>query len=106
MATVTVQAILGEDRQLHITLPEDIPAGPVEVTITSTAPREQSVAPGAELTREQLRALLAEAGALSTKRYAPPDASPLTDEEREALGTLPPGAPDTWQLIDEDRGPR
>lgn len=34
MIQVTISAIVGEDRQLHITLPDDFPLGPVEVTIT------------------------------------------------------------------------
>ena len=104
MVTVTVQAIVGNDRQLTIVLPDEVPAGAVEVTITAI-PASPDIAPGGELTRDRLRTLLAAEGALSTTRYAPPDATPLTDEEREELGRLPPGSPDTSQLIDEDRGP-
>ncbi len=105
MVSITVKGIITEDRQLVVVLPDNLPPGPVEVTIT-TLPISPDLAPSGELTRERLRALLAAEGALVTTRYAPPGAVPLTDEEREELGRLPPGAPDTSQLIDEDRGPR
>ena len=105
MVSVTVKGIINAQRQLEIALPDDLPAGAVEVTITPVV-AVPALAPGEELTRERVRALLAAEGALVTTRYAPPGAVPLTDEERDELGRLSPGAPDTSQLIDEDRGPR
>src|SRR3954467_13067434 len=82
MSTVTLHVVVGEDRHLAIDLPEEIPAGPIVVTIRTLAVETGEV-PAGEMTRERARALLAAAGRLSTARYAPPDAVPLTDEERE-----------------------
>ena len=105
MVTVTVQAIVDEARQLHIALPDEMPLGPVEVLITTLLVAPPPI-PGAELTRGQARALMAAAGVLSTVRYAPPDARPLSEEEREEFGRLAPGSPDTLHIIDAGRGPR
>lgn len=102
MVSVTLKGIISADRQLAITLPDDLPTGAVAVTITAL-PIAPAIAPGGELTRERLRALLAAEGALSTTRYAPPDATPLTDEEREKLGQLFAGEPNASAMIIKDR---
>lgn len=105
MASITVRAIVGEDRELRLTLPEGIPTGPVEVTITATnAP--PPVQPGRQLTREEAGAILAAAGGLSTGHDAPPNAAQLTPEEAEALDRLFSGEPAMATLISEDRGER
>lgn len=105
MVSVTVKAIVDEARQLHITVPDDMPPGPVEVTITPVA-AVPPITPGAELTREQARAILLEAGLLSTGYHAPPGAVRLTAEEEEELGRLYGGAPDMATLISQDREER
>ena len=105
MVTVTVQAIVDEARQLHIVVPDELPLGPVEVLIT-TLPVAPRPIPGAELTREQARAILLEAGLLSTAYHAPPNAVRLTAEEEEELGRLYGGEPDMATLISQDREER
>ena len=105
MVLVKFDATVEEDRQLHISLPDDMPLGPVEV-IVKTVPGVSSAAIGLDLSREQARAILAEAGLLSTARYASPDAARLAAEEQEEPLRLPDGAPDTSTLIEESRRER
>jgi hypothetical protein len=105
MSTVTLNVVVGEDRHLAIDLPDEIPAGPIEVTIRTLAVETGEV-PAGEMTRERARALLAAAGRLSTARYAPPDAEPLTDEEREEIGREFGALGPVSELIIEDRGSR
>jgi hypothetical protein len=105
MTSVTIKAVVDEERQLHIALPEDMPLGPVEVTITPIAIVPE-LAPGAEPTREQLRALLGAEGTLSAARFAPPDARPLSEEEREELAQLFAGEPSISDMIIADRRER
>jgi hypothetical protein len=95
MVDVRLTAVVGDDRKLVIDLPDDIPPGEVEVVVR---PRPK------ELTREEARRLLAEAGLLSTWQKAPEGYVPLTPEELLELGTLPPGSRSSEELIDEDRG--
>ena len=101
MKSITLVTVVNEDRRLALDLPADIPAGPVELTI-----RPLTAARDAEgvLTREVVRDKLMAAGLLSTARYAPPDAVPLSHEEREQLGRLFAGPRPLAALIDEDRG--
>jgi hypothetical protein len=105
MTIITVKAILDKDRQLHIGLPDEMPPGPVEVTVKSL-PDMPHIAPGGELTRDQARALLAAAGLLATGPYAPPGTVRLTEEEEEELGRLFGGEPDMATLISQDRDER
>jgi hypothetical protein len=101
MASVTIKAIVEEDRQLHIALPDEMPLGPVEITIKSVP----EIVLGGELTREQARAILAAAGLLGTGPY-PPGTVRLTEEEQEELGRLFGGEPDMATLISQDRDER
>ena len=105
MTLVTIKAVVEEDRQLHLALPEDMPLGPVEITVRPVSVATEIV-PGPELTREQWRELFAAAGMLSTGRYAPPDAKPLSEEEREELAQLYSGEPSVSDMIIEDRRER
>jgi hypothetical protein len=105
MTLVTLKAILDEDRQLHITLPDEMPLGPVEVTVKSV-PVKLGMAMGPEVSREQARAILAGAGLLSTAHYASADAELLAAEEQEEPLRLPDGAPDTSTLLEESRRER
>jgi hypothetical protein len=54
--------------------------------------------------RSAIRAKLKAAGYLSTAQYAPEGAQPLSDEELARIGTLPPGARSSEELVAEDRG--
>ena len=105
MTLVTIKAIVEEDRQLHLALPEDMPLGPVEV-IVKPMPEVSGIDLGPKVSREQARAILAGAGLLSTERYASPDAELLAAEEQEEPLRLPDGAPDTSTLIEESRRER
>lgn len=100
---ITISVILGEDRRLIIDLPPDSPTGEVEVNVvvSSTAPEPQKVVNPA---REAARAKLLAAGKLSTIWRAPEGYKPLTVAERMRIGTLPPDAPPSEQLVSEDRG--
>ena len=57
MDTITLTAVVGEDRRLVIDLPPDAPTGPIEVTIRAATPQ-----PEKQLTREEARARLRAAG--------------------------------------------
>jgi predicted DNA-binding antitoxin AbrB/MazE fold protein len=59
---------------------------------------------GDELTSEEITARLRAAGLLSEHPYAPPDAKPLTPEERERIGQKLAGLRTSDELINEDRG--
>ncbi|MBI5668286.1 MAG: hypothetical protein HZC41_09790 [Chloroflexi bacterium] len=99
---VVLSAVVGEDRKLVIELPPDAPTGPVELIVRSTKAVEQQ--PYYNPAREAARAKLLAAGVLSTAHHAPEGAVPLTVEERMRIGTLPPGARPSEDLVNEDRG--
>ena len=101
MKTVTLRATVDEERQLKVDVPAEIPAGPVELVIRSLA---DAPSEGTELTRETARAKLAARGLLAAGLYAPPDAVPLSAEERERIARLFTGNEPLSALIDEDRG--
>jgi hypothetical protein len=103
MSTVTLNVVVGEDRRLTLELPEEIPAGPIEVTIRPVE-TEPVVTSSEPLTLERARALFAAAGMLSTAFHAPPGTVELTPEERERLGRYYVGPVEMSVLIDEDRG--
>ncbi len=98
---IVLSAVIGEDRKLVIELPPDAPTGPVELTVRSTRAEYK---PPYNLAREAARAKLLAAGALSTAHEAPAGAVAMTVEERIRIGTLPPGARSSDELINEDRG--
>jgi len=95
---------VGQDHRLIVEVPPEIPVGPVEVTIRALANSGAPRWPSENPEREALRARLLAAGRLVTERFAPDDAIPLSDAELQRLGTLPPGARPSEDLIDEDRG--
>lgn len=99
MATITLSAVVGEDRRLVIDLPADTPVGQVELTI-----RPLNETPPENPAREAARAKLLAAGFLVTSIHAPEGVVPLTPEERMRIGKLPPGARPSDELISEDRG--
>ncbi len=111
MDAIKLAVWVGEDKKLVINLPPDTPVGLVDVQILPRKTENQAAANG-ELgetwaeKRERLRKQLMEAGLLSTAHHPPPGTIPLSSEDLLRLGTLPPGARPTDELIDEDRGPR
>ena len=102
MVSITLQVVIGEDRHLDLQLPAEVPLGPAELVVRPTTQ------PAAGLTtnpaREAARAKLLAAGKLVTHIHAPTGTVPLTPEERMRLGQLPPGAPTSDSLVDQDRG--
>jgi hypothetical protein len=98
MVAVKLNVVIGEDRRLVIDLPDDVPVGPAEITIQPEIASDES--------DDALRARLIAAGLLVNpdEMDIPDDIEFASDEELEALGKLPPGAPSIQQLIDEDRG--
>lgn len=110
MQEIKINAWIGEDKKLILDLPPETPTGAVAVHIVSQKSTEASSDVGqgeqqiATSRREQVRKKMLEAGILSTAHHAPPGWTPLTEEDRMHLGTLPPGAQPTHKYIDEDRG--
>ena len=104
---ITIETVIDEDRKVTINLPPDIPIGQaeIEVIVRPLTPIDEEPALAAwRAEYERLRAKLAAAGALSTIWKAPEDAVELTEEERIRIGTMPPGAAPSEQLVREDRG--
>jgi hypothetical protein len=101
MDAITLTGVVDKNRQLLVTLPEDIPAGPVELVIR---PLSDAAAATGQPTRELAQAMLRSAGLLNDTPSAPPDARPLTPEEAERLGRQLAGSRRSDELIDEDRG--
>jgi len=100
MDPITLTGLIDQDRHLIVNLPDNIPAGPVELII-----RPLSAATGS-LDREQARAMLRAAGLLSEGRSAPPNARPLTPDEAERLSHRLAGPRRSDELIAEDRDER
>ncbi|MFN8376019.1 MAG: hypothetical protein U0694_24490 [Anaerolineae bacterium] len=100
MVAIRLKTTIGADRKLVVQLPNDIPPGSIELIVHS-GESEPEVYHSA---REVARAKLLAAGALVTSFETPPDAIRLSVEERLRLGTLPPDARSSFDLIDEDRG--
>src|SRR4051812_34263861 len=101
MDTITLTVEIGEDRRLIIDLPADTPVGHAELIIKPIVERKAAVINPA---REAARAKLLAAGKLVTGIHAPEGTVPLTVQERQRRGQLPPGARSSEDLIDEDRG--
>jgi hypothetical protein len=110
MDTITVSAVIGDDRRLQIDLPDDAPTGEVEVIVRRIEPPQPESESNSAYeippnpAREAARAKLLAANFLVTGIRAPEGTVPLTAEERMRIGTLPPGARPSEELIDEDRG--
>jgi hypothetical protein len=104
MPTITLTAVVDENGHLALDVP--LPPGPVEVVVRPVTENGESEAPQPG-TREWARAKLIAAGHLDPNaRYAPPEAQPLSPEERAQIGrALAAGRPVT-ELIDEEREER
>lgn len=112
MYAIKLTAIVPDDRRLVIELPPDAPTGEVEIEIHA-APQPTAEppavtppdAPKQGMTREEARAKLLAAGALSIiKSDLPEDYVPLTQEELFQIGQMPPGTRPSHEIIIEDRG--
>ncbi len=102
MNAIRLSAVVNEKHELIVTLPDDVPVGPVELVLQPVQLSE----PTNE--RETILAQLKAAGILVKPEdmHIPPDLEYISDEELLEIGVLPEGAPRTDQLIAEDRGSR
>jgi hypothetical protein len=100
MVAVRLSAIVNENRELVVKVPENIPTGPVELLIQlPDSIQTHPVNPA----REAARAKLAAGGLLSAAHHLAPGTRIPTDAEVRAAGILPAGARPTEALVDEDR---
>lgn len=107
MTPILLSAVVNENHELVVTLPDDIPVGPVELLLQPVASSPVSVAePATE--RERISAKLLAGGLLVKPEDfgISPSVQPLPLEERLKIGKMPPGARPVEDLIDEDRGNR
>ncbi len=106
MTIIRLSAVVNEKHELIVTLPDDVPVGPVELVLQPVAAPNEAEEPLTE--RERIRAQLMAAGVLVKPEdmHIPDDLEYVSDEELLEIGILPEGAPRSDQLIDEDRGPR
>lgn len=99
MVAVRVSALITEDRQLIVKLPENIPAGPVELEIRTLATSSAAVInPALEAARAKFTAAM-----LSSTHHTVEDITPLSIEERIRAGTMPPDARPSEEIIQEIR---
>lgn len=83
MTQIRVRTQVGENREIRVRLPDDVPIGMVDVIIEYlTLPKSET-----ELTREQVRRRLDETGVLMYFTL-PQDAVELSEEEAERLAHL------------------
>jgi hypothetical protein len=100
MVAIRLSAVVDDDHQLTVKVPEDIPVGPVELLIQVPEPGKSLLINPA---REAAKAKLTAAGLLSTAHNPPPGMRIPTREEVLAAGVLLPGARSLEELINEDR---
>jgi len=98
MVTIQLSAIVDKNGQLTAKVPDNIPAGPINIIIQSP---ETAVLMNPA--REVARAKLAAAGLLGSAHRLPPNTHIPTDAEVNAAGRLPPNACPSEDLINEDR---
>jgi len=104
MQPITLTAVVDEKRRIMIDLPEDVPTGKVKITVETIA---EDVSSDFKTRREQLIAKFNAAGiAVTNGKYAPPDAVPLSQEERERLWKKMAAGKTALELIDEEREER
>lgn len=104
MQPITITAIVDEKRRIMIDLPDNVPTGTVKITVETVVEDELS---DPKTRREQLIAKLNAAGiAVSNDKYAPPDAVPLSQAERERIGRQLAAGKSSLELINEEREER
>lgn len=99
---ITIHTEVPASRRVTLTLPDDMPLGPIEVVVRPLL-REQAHTEAAELTRDEITKRLRAAGLLWEFK-APPDAVDHSPEEIMRVGALFVGDRPSHELIDEDRG--
>jgi hypothetical protein len=102
---IVLSGVVGEDRQLKVSLPDDVPAGQVELIIMMAA----ESGTGYENDRlSRLRTRLEAKGYLKDFHLPDPtvEPAPLTDAQLLELGKLSPGSRPSHDLINEDREDR
>ncbi len=101
MVTIRLTGRVTEDRRLIVEIPDNIPAGDVQLTLEIL-----DSAPAANDATARARVKLEAAGALSTIWKAPPGTTTPTEDELIELGALPPGSPSMEELVNADRDGR
>lgn len=103
MSPITITTVLDENHEAVIHLP-DFPPGPVKITIEAVS---EELTSDPKTRREQLIAKFNAAGiAVTNGKYAPPDAMPLSQEERERLWKKMAAGKTALELVDEEREER
>ena len=103
MVAVRLSAMVTEDHELIVQVPQEIPVGPVELLIQTPQPSSSLIENPA---REAARIKLAAAGLLSNIHRLPAGTHIPTDDEVRKAGILPPVARPSEDLINEDRNER
>ncbi|MCA0458272.1 MAG: hypothetical protein LCI00_30185 [Chloroflexi bacterium] len=105
MNAIRLLAVVNEKHELIVTLPADVPVGPVELLLQ---PVDETVIEEPASEREHIRAKLMAAGLLVKPEDLgiSPSVQPLSLEERLKIGQMPVGARPVEDLVDEDRGDR
>ena len=105
MTAIRLSGVVNENHELIVTLPDDIPVGPVELLLQPLAipEAEESVSE-----RERIHTKLMAAGLIVKPEDLgiSPSVKPLSLEERLKIGQMPVGARPVEDLVDEDRGDR
>lgn len=106
MNAIRLSAVVNENHELIVTLPDDIPVGPVELLLQPIAIPDEAQEPTTE--RERVLAQLRAAGLLVKPEDLgiSPSVKPLPLEQRLKIGQMPVGARPVEDLVDEDRGER
>ena len=106
MTIIRLSAVVNEKHELIVTLPDDVPVGPVELVLHPVVAPNEVEEPLTE--RERIRAQLMAAGVLVKPEDLgiEPSVKSLSLEERLKIGRMPLGARPVEDLVDEDRGER
>ncbi len=107
MNAIRLLAVVNEKHELIVTLPDDVPVGPVELLLQPVkSPTKTSTKTTTE--RERIQAQLMAAGLLVKPEDLgiPANITPLSLEERLKIGQMPAGARPVEDLVDEERGER
>jgi hypothetical protein len=100
MESITLTAVVGDDHRVTLELPDSVPVGPIEITIRHHGVAVQDDRLDAATARRKLQA----AGLAATRRYATPDALPLSATERMQIGRTFSESGSMTVVIDQDRG--
>ncbi len=104
MQPIKITAMVDAKRRIMIDLPDEVPLGPVEITVRPVTNGEQEE-PQQPITREWVQAKLKAAGLLAEDEHFP-DAEELTEEEEEELARQVAGGRPAEDYVNEDREER